>query len=272
MGSILVEKTKLFSSTTLIAIDAAIQAGKLLKEGFGTCFTISSKEGKHNLVTEYDHLSEKKIIDFLKTREPNSHFLAEESGSSGTDTHDLLWIIDPLDGTVNFAHEIPIFAVSIAAQKNGKIVSGVVYQPITDELFAAEIGKGAYLNGKKLQTSAVKQLDRAMLATGFPYNLAQNPSHCIEHFIEILKLGIPVRRLGAAAIDLAYTAAGKFDGFFEVELAPWDVAAGKLLIEEAGGRVTHWDQTPFDIKSRKTLLASNGHIHQQIGTVLNRSS
>lgn len=269
MGVILAEKKESLSHLTLIAIEAALLAGEILRQGFGTHFSISSKEGKHNLVTEYDHRSEKAIIDFLRQHVPSSSFLAEESGSSGK-KEQILWIIDPLDGTVNFAHQIPCFAVSIAAQVEEKVLCGVVYQPMTHELFVAELGKGAFLNGQKLRVSSVKALEMAMLATGFPYDLAKNPFHCIDHFVDILKLGIPIRRLGAAAVDLAYTAAGRFEGFFEVELCPWDVAAGKLLIEEAGGRVTHWDGRPFDIYSRETVFASNGHIHDATTVILNR--
>jgi myo-inositol-1(or 4)-monophosphatase len=271
VGALLVEKKESLSHLTLIAIEAALKAGELLRRGFGTQFSISSKEGKHNLVTEYDHRSEKMIIDFLLQNVPDSHFLAEESGSTGKNTGGILWIIDPLDGTVNFAHQIPIFAVSIAAQSEGKVISGVVYQPMTHELFVAEIGKGAFLNGQKLRVSEVRNIAMAMLATGFPYDLAKNPFHCIDHFVDILKLGIPIRRMGSAAIDLAYTAAGRFEGFFEVELSPWDVAAGKLLIEEAGGKVTHWNRAPFDIHSRETIFASNGHIHDSATTILNRA-
>jgi myo-inositol-1(or 4)-monophosphatase len=267
----LAETKESLSHITLIAIEAALKAGEILRYGFGTHFSISSKEGRHNLVTEFDHKSEKVIIDFLTQNVPNSHFLAEESGATGKDTGGILWIIDPLDGTVNFAHQIPVFAISIAAHKNGKVISGVVYQPITHELFVAEIGKGAFLNGQRLKVSEVRQIESSILATGFPYNLAKNPFHCIEHFVDILKLGIPIRRFGAAAIDLAYTSAGRFEGFFEVELAPWDVAAGKLLIEEAGGKVTHWDKNPFDIFSRKTILATNSHIHDGMAAILNRS-
>lgn len=271
MDNILAEKKESLSHITLVAIEAALQAGGLLRQGFGTQFSISSKEGRHNLVTEYDHRSEKLIIDFIKENIPNSFFLAEESGSTGKDSGGIQWIIDPLDGTVNFAHQIPVFSVSIAAQREGKIVSGVVYQPITHELFVAEIGKGAFLNGEKIKISDVRKVEMAILATGFPYDLAKNPFHCIDHFVDILKLGIPIRRLGSAAIDLAYTAAGRFEGFFEVELGPWDVAAGKLLVEEAGGRVTHWDRSPFDIRSRKPMLATNSHIHDALSSILNRS-
>ena len=252
---------------TLSAIEAALQAGELLRQGFGTHFTISSKEGRHNLVTEYDFRAEKMIIDFLKKSTPQAHFLAEESGDSGK-TSELIWIIDPLDGTVNFAHELPCFSVSIAARKKGETICGVVYQPITHELFIAEKNQGAYLNGKRLSVSKTKNLEQSFLATGFPYNLADNPLDCIGHFTDILRLGVPVRRLGSAAIDLAYTAAGRFDGFFEVSLQPWDCAAGLLLIEEAGGKTTQWDERPFDLFGKGPILASNGLIHEALSKVL----
>lgn len=271
MEIILAQEKESYSDITLINMEAALLAGEILKTGFGSHFSISSKEGKHNLVTEYDFKSEKAIIEFIKSHFPASHFLAEESGNSGKESEEILWIIDPLDGTVNFAHQIPCFSVSIAAQKKGKTISAVVFQPITHELFVAEIGKGAFLNGKKLSVSKVKQIDEAILATGFPYDLVKNPFHCIDHFVDIIKLGIPIRRMGSAAIDLAYTAAGRFEGYFEVELGPWDVAAGKLILEEAGGKVTHWDGKPFDIFSRETIFASNGHIHDAGTTILNRS-
>ncbi len=259
------------SHLTLIGIEAALLAGDILKQGFGTHFAISSKEGKHNLVTEYDHRAEKAILEFISQHVPQSHFLAEESGATGKGREGPFWIIDPLDGTVNFAHQIPIFSVSIGVQMGGKVVSGVVYQPITHELFVAERGKGAFLNGQRLRVSEVRNIHMAMLATGFPYNLADNPNHCIDHFTDMLKLGIPIRRLGSAAIDLAYTAAGRFEGFFEVELKAWDMAAGMLLVEEAGGRVTQWDKSPLEIPTPTSVLASNGHIHDATAAILNRA-
>jgi myo-inositol-1(or 4)-monophosphatase len=242
-----------------------------LRQGFGSRFSISSKEGRHNLVTEYDHKSEKAILEFIRQNVPGSEFVAEESGVSGKVKDDgILWIVDPLDGTVNFAHQIPIFSVSIAAQRKGKIISGVIYQPLSHELFIAEIGKGAFLNGEKISVTDVKGVENSILATGFPYNLAKNPGHCIDHFIDILRAGIPIRRLGSAAIDLAYTAAGRFEGFFEVELSPWDVAAGKLMVEEAGGKVTQWDGSPLNIHEKQSVLASNGRIHAPISQLLTR--
>jgi myo-inositol-1(or 4)-monophosphatase len=181
-----------------------------------------------------------------------------------------LWIVDPLDGTVNFAHNIPVFSISIALERKKELLSGVVYQPINRELFVAEKGKGAFLNGQKIHVSSTPLLEKSILATGFPYNFAENPFQCIEHFIDIAKLGIPVRRLGSAAIDLAYTAAGRFEGFFEVGLSPWDCAAGILLIEEAGGKVTDWNHSPFSLHAKKPILATNGFIHDSFSAILNR--
>ncbi len=271
MGHLLGQEEESLSHITLAAVEAALQAGTLLRQGFGTHFSIQSKEGVHNLVTEYDHRSEKLIIDFLRQETPHAHFLAEESGLSKGNEEGVTWIIDPLDGTVNFAHKIPMFAVSIAAEKNGEVISAVVYHPLVHELFVAEKGRGSFLNGQKLTVSKVSTLPESILATGFPYNLIENPMQCIDHFVDILRLGIPIRRLGAAALDLAYTAAGRMEGFFEVSLAPWDCAAGKLLVEEAGGKVTSWDNLPFDIRSYRPILASNGFIHEACSSILSLS-
>jgi len=261
---------KQLSHITLLGIEAALSAGELLRQGFGGTFSISSKAGVHNLVTEYDHRAEEQIISFLKNELPSSQFLAEERGGVESSEAELQWIIDPLDGTVNFAHGIPIFAVSIAALQKGKIVSGIVYQPITHELFVAQEKAGAFLNGQPIRVSKISELKKSFLATGFPYNLAENPGDCIGHFTDILRQGLPIRRLGSAAIDLCYVAAGRFDAFFEVSLAPWDCAASRLILEEAGGKISHWDETPFDIFSYKSVLATNGHLHAALAKVLNQ--
>ncbi len=253
---------------TQAAVEAAMQAGEILRQGFGTHFSITSKTfGTQNLVTEYDHRSEKIILELLKARFPASHFLAEESGETGKHAS-LLWIVDPLDGTVNFAHQIPCFCISIAAAVDGEVISGVIYQPITNELFVGEKRRGAFCNEKRLQVSKVKTLKESLLATGFPYNTSENPKGCIDHFSDILRLGIPIRRLGSAAIDLCYTAAGRYEGYFEVSLAPWDCAAGVLILQEAGGKVTGWDQTPFDLHAYQPMLATNGLIHNALSEVL----
>jgi myo-inositol-1(or 4)-monophosphatase len=263
-------KTESFSHLTLVAIEAALHAGEILRQGFGTSYAISKKEGRHNLVTEYDHRAEEAILTFVKQNVPDSHFLAEESGATGKDAK-YLWIVDPLDGTVNFAHRIPIFCVSIAVETKGKVVCGVIFHPITHELFAAEAGKGAFLNGEPIRVSEQPTFEGTILATGFPYNLHENPFHCIDHFVDILRCGIPIRRLGSAAIDLAYTAAGRIGGFFEVGLSPWDCAAGKLIVEEAGGKVTGWDGAPFDLRSKAPILATNGKIHSALSEILTRN-
>jgi myo-inositol-1(or 4)-monophosphatase len=249
------------------AIDAALLGGKILKEGFGTNFKISSKEGKNNLVTEYDNKSENAIIELIKLRFPNHNILAEESGISGTIDNEVTWVIDPLDGTVNFAHNLPIFSVSIAAVKGKEILCGVVYHPMLDELFVAVKGQGATLNDKRITHSTTDNLSTAFLVTGFPYNVHENPGHCIDHFVSIVQSGIPIRRLGSAALDLAYVACGRFDGFWEINLNPWDVAAGVLLVREAGGTVTQYNGAEYFI-TNDNLLSSNGGIHDQlIGTL-----
>lgn len=243
-----------------VAIRAALEAGSILLRGFGTLFEISSKPGKHNLVTEYDKLSEKTIISTILKEFPDHSFLAEESGSISS--HGIVtWIIDPLDGTVNFAKTIPIFSVSIAACIDKQVVCGVVYQPITKELFFAEKGCGSFLNGTSLKVTKTASIQDAFLSTGFPYNVDQDPLHCIETFSSIAKLGSPIRRLGSAAIDLSYVAAARFDAFWEVVLEPWDLAAGMLLIEEAGGKVTRYDGSPIDPLIRGPVIATNTHLH-----------
>ncbi len=262
----------MLNELTNCAKETSIKAGKLLKEGFGTTFEIANKEGRNNLVTEYDNLAEKTIIENISSKYPNHVFLAEESGKTGTKEKDVVqWVIDPLDGTVNFANSLPIFSVSIAAVKNKEILCGTIYHPYLDELFHATKGQGAYLNDKKLKVSENSDLDASFLVTGFPYNVNENPSGCINQFVSIIKRGIPVRRLGSAALDLAYVAAGRFDGFWEINLNPWDVAAGILLVKEAGGKVTQYDETPYWITD-ESILATNGKIHADIAKTLGERS
>lgn len=245
---------------------AALLAGNLLREGFGSSFGIANKEGRHNLVTEYDHRSEEAIIACIGAEFPDHSFLAEESGESGGGAA-VRWIIDPLDGTVNFAHSIPIFCVSIAAEAAGEVVCGVIFQPLLGELFTAVRGGGAFLNGKRLNVSRTAALNDAMLVTGFPYNVSSNPDNCIDHFSAFLRVGIPIRRLGSAALDLAYTAAGRFDGFWEARLNPWDVAAGALMVREAGGVVTDYDEREYRLGNGR-IAASNGLIHREMLGIL----
>lgn len=259
------------SSLTTVAIQAALHAGEILRHGFHTHFQVESKPGIHNLVTEYDTAAEESIVSTILKQFPTHSILAEESGEKQGEA-DVTWIIDPLDGTVNFAHRIPLFSVSIGVALKGEVLSGVVYSPMLHELFVAEKSKGAYLNGKKLHVSSIDQVIQAFMATGFPYNVNTNPLHCIDRFAEMQVKGVPIRRIGSAALDLAYVAAGRFDAFWELNLNAWDIAAGKLLIEEAGGKVTQYSGSPLNIFSDKTLLGTNGPLHLPMIEHLNKHS
>ncbi|HEY2809857.1 MAG TPA: inositol monophosphatase family protein [Rhabdochlamydiaceae bacterium] len=258
------------SALTIVAINAALKAGELLRNGFYTHFRISYKEGMHNLVTECDHAAEESIISSILNHFPSHSILAEESGEKHTQKSDVLWIVDPLDGTVNFAHRIPFFAVSIGVAVKEELLSGVVYCPTLGELFIAEKGKGAYLNGTRLSISSTAQLLRAFIATGFPYNVDINPQHCIDRYAQMQHKGVPVRRMGSAALDLAYVAAGRYDAFWELNLKPWDTSAGTLLVEEAGGTVSQYSGEKYHFLSDQTLLATNGHVHQAMIEHLNQ--
>ena len=260
-----------------VAIEAAKEAGKFLKFNLGKVKDIQRKVGQEtNLVTEIDRQSEQLIIGIIKRHFPHHDFLAEESGlrlaqSGGTSEKksEHKWIIDPLDGTTNYTHHFPCFAVSIALERNGETLLGVVYDPNLDEIFTAEKGRGAFVNGKRMSVSKADALIRSLLVTGFPYNIKDNPDRAIEHFINFLKEAQAIRRMGSAAIDLAYVAAGRIDGFWEVSLAPWDMAAGVLLVEEAGGEVTNFSGNPHSIYE-KPILASNGIIHEEMVRVLKK--
>lgn len=262
--------SKIIKEWASFAIEIALLAGDILKKGFGTQFVIGSKSGKQNLVTEYDRASENLLITAIKSRYPTHSIIAEESGSYIKQKCPATWIIDPLDGTVNFAHKIPLFSISIAVAVDKDIVCGVVYQPMIKELFSAQKQQGAFLNGQLLNISSISQMNQALLATGFPYDVHQDPLHCIERFSEILRTGTPIRRLGSAAIDLAYVAAGRFDGFWEIGLNSWDMAAGMLLVQEAGGIVTHYDGTEHQIFGYYNLLATNKHLHPVMIDYLNK--
>lgn len=257
-------------------IQIAKEAGQIIREGLGTNFSMEYKSNLSDFVTEIDKKSEQAIINFIRKEYPNHAVLAEESGEHKTslvssqkgDGSEYLWIIDPLDGTSNFAHGLPIFSVSIGVQKNGETIYGVVYDVMRDEIYSSEKGGGSFRNGQKLHVSRNEDLRKSMLVTGFPYGIADNPDYAIERFAAFLKSSRAVRRLGSAAIDLCYVAAGVFDGFWEVYLNPWDMAAGKLLVEEAGGTVTDFNGTPMNIFN-KQILASNGIVHSEMLRVLN---
>ena len=240
-------------------IQISKEAGKIVKEGFGKNFSIEYKTNASNLVTEIDKKSEALIIDFINKEFPGHSVLAEESGEHGTSS-EYHWVIDPLDGTTNFAHGLPIFAVSVGVQKNGETICGVVYDVMRDEIYSAEKGSGSFRNGMKLKVSSNDNLRKSVLVTGFPYDIAENPDHAIERFIASLKAARAVRRLGSAAIDFCYVASGVFDGFWEVHLHPWDICAGKLIVEEAGGLVTNFYDEKINIYS-KQILATNNLVH-----------
>lgn len=245
------------------AVIAARQAGALVRDAIDGDLGIAFKDqGKHNLVTLMDVESEQLIQRLLRERHPEMMFLAEESG--GNENLDALtWVVDPIDGTVNYAHGIPIYSISIAAVQHDRPVVGVVYAPNTNEMFTATAGGGAYLNGRRLATSTTSDLEKALLVTGFPYNVEENPYNCIDAFVEFLRMGLPIRRLGSAALDLAYLAAGRFDAYWEVALGPWDVAAGVLLVVEAGGRVgTYAPDDTRSLMNTDRLLATNGPMHE----------
>lgn len=252
------------------AIEAAREAGKLLRDGVGKIKSIERKFGEAtNLVTEFDKKAEALIIAKIHERFPSHDILAEESGSHAIDS-EYRWVIDPLDGTTNYAHSLPLFSVSIAVEHMGEIVAGVVYDPSADELFTAEKGKGAFCNGTRLHVSTAESLIDSLLVTGFPYTIRENPGRIIDHFNNFLMEAQGIRRLGSAAIDLAYIAAGRLDGYWEMTLFPWDKAAGVLLVKEAGGLVTDITGGPDSIYTPSTL-ASNGIIHPAMLDVLRKS-
>lgn len=244
----------------------AKSAGEIIKNYFGKNFSIEYKSDVKNLVTQADKESEKTIIEFIKKKYPSHGIIAEESGEESSSA-EYLWVIDPLDGTSNFAHGLPIFSVSIGVVFKKEIIIGVVFDIMRDKLYFAEKGSGAFRGDVKLSVSKNSKIEESFLVTGFPYNISENPENAFEKFIAMTKVSRAVRRLGSAAIDFCYVAEGVFDGFWEVHLNPWDICAGKLLVEEAGGLVTDFFGNPIDIFN-KTILASNGIIHNKMIEIL----
>lgn len=254
------------------AITEAAHAGaKEILRFFNSDFKVSKKEGVNNLVTEADHAAEKAIIEVIHRYYPDHQVLGEESGALVKDSA-YKWIIDPIDGTVNFAHGIPLNCVSIAIEHEQEIIMGAVYNPHLNEFFFAEKGKGATLNDRPIRVSDEQEAIHACLVTGFPYTYINMPNGPLEIFERFVRKGVPVRRLGSAAIDLCWVACGRFDGFYEHKLEPWDSAAGYLIVEEAGGRVTDLDGNKFSVYQHK-ILATNGKIHDEMVEVIqNRKS
>lgn len=254
----------MLKNTLLKATEAA---AKIIKENFDSGFTVFNKEGINNLVTEIDHKSEKAIIDVIKSEFPNHYILSEEVGALVQES-EYKWIIDPIDGTVNYANGIPICCVSIGIEKAGKMEMGAVFNPFINEFFFAERGAGAFMNDKKISVSSKSELIKSCMVTGFPYTYLDEPNGPLQVFEKFIRKGIPVRRLGSAAIDLCWVAAGRFDGFYEHQLSAWDSAAGFIIVEEAGGKVTNLKGDPYN-PYKPGLIATNGLIHDDLVRVLN---
>jgi myo-inositol-1(or 4)-monophosphatase len=244
---------------------AAREAGGLLRENVDKRGEIMFK-GTVDLVTHFDRKSQEMIFRRLSAAFPGHGFLAEE-GLSLPGTSDCRWIIDPIDGTTNFAHTFPVFCVSIALEQKGVVAVGVIYDPMRDELFEAVRGRGAFLNGARVRVSEIPELGKALLATGFPYDVRTSSFNNVREFNAFIVRAQAIRRCGSAALDLCYVACGRFDGFWELKLKPWDVAAGALIVEEAGGRVSDFEGRTFDPFNQRAL-ASNGRIHEEMRKVL----
>ena len=255
------------TSVVNVAVEAALAAGKIQAEHADKIQSISEKSGlRGDVVTEVDLLCEKEIIGRIQKVFPDDAILAEESGETLGDLNKK-WIIDPLDGSLNYSHGYPCYCVSIGVEHNNELVVGVIYNPNLDELFVAEKGQGATLNGKTFKVSTTKTLGKSLLVTGFTPKIVGSEDDNLKHFCAFMKSCQAVRRPGSAAMDLCYTAMGRFDGFWEAYLNPWDMAAGVLIVREAGGRVTAFDGGPFSIYG-SYILATNGEIHQQMVDVL----
>ncbi|MEO6400451.1 MAG: inositol monophosphatase family protein [Vicinamibacteria bacterium] len=252
-----------------VAADAALISGRIQKARLGTDIGIENK-GELDLVTEVDRACEAAILTRLRRSFPNHGIVAEESAPTGADA-EYIWYVDPLDGTTNFAHNYPFFCTSIGLAHNSVVIASAVYDAVKDELFTAARGRGATCNGVPLKVTTSSDLMRSIFLTGFPYDLRDDVSHTIRLFEGFLHHARALRRDGAAALDLAYLAAGRIDGYFEERLKPWDVMAGSLLVEEAGGRVSRFDGSPIRT-SADEVVASNGRLHDAMLAVLAKLS
>jgi myo-inositol-1(or 4)-monophosphatase len=240
----------------------ARKAGEILRAGYNTDHKITYK-GTIDLVTEVDHASEDFLLGEINTRWPGSYIMSEESGVTQGDLEQK-WYIDPIDGTVNYAHHIPFFAVSIGFALKDKLHIGIVYDPMRDEMFSAERGKGATINGQPIHVSNTTELEKSLLVTGFPYDAWNTENDNFSNFVHFGKLTQGVRRFGSAALDACYVGAGRFDGFWELSLKPWDIAGGGLVAEEAGARVTNVKNLPDYLSAPQSIVAATPGIHKKI--------
>jgi myo-inositol-1(or 4)-monophosphatase len=250
-----------------LAVRIAREAGAIQRERYETELAIATKSAPIDLVTEVDRACERCVVEALARERPRDALLAEEGSRLGDGASTWRWIVDPLDGTVNFAHGYPRFCISIGVEREGARQVGVVYDPLLDELYHAVAGAGAFRNGRRLAVSRETELSRALLCTGFAYDVHQSETDNVRQFVAALKSARGLRRDGSAALDLAYVAAGRLDGFWEQKLHPWDVAAGILLVEEAGGRATDLAGEPAPASGRE-IAASNGALHDALLRVL----
>ena len=250
------------------AIRAAKAAGTVLTEHAGSGFRIEYKAAI-NLVTDADRGAEDRIVQTILAAHPSHRILAEERGQSGGTDSRYQWIVDPLDGTTNFAHGFPFYSVSIGLEHDGECILGVVLDPVRHELFTAVKGQGAHMNREPIHVSGIETLDKSLLVTGFAYNIRETPNNNLDHFARISLRAQAVRRTGSAALDLCYVAAGRFDGYWEVTLSPWDMAAGIVILREAGGGVSGFTKGEFSLYGQE-LVATNGHIHDQLLDVIHQ--
>jgi myo-inositol-1(or 4)-monophosphatase len=242
-----------------VATEAVLRAGRLQRDRYASGVTVEYK-GEIDLVTEVDRACERAILETIRARYPDHDIVTEETELGRTGSRHV-WFVDPLDGTTNFAHSYPMFCASVALAADGELVAGAVYDAVHDELFTGEKGGGAYLNGRSLRVSEARELIRSLLITGFPYDLHQRLDERLRFFNRVIGKARAVRRDGSAALDLCYVAAGRADGFWEEILSPWDMHAGRLILEEAGGRATRFDGTPLGL-GRGEIVATNGLIHE----------
>ena len=261
-----------------LATQVAREAGDYAHCAIVSDLQISTKTNEMDIVTQIDSRNEHAIRDAVLAIYPDHVFLGEELGASdatpppkegggGGVVNTVRWIIDPIDGTVNFAHGLPIWCVSVGVEVDGVVECGVIYNPNLNEMFSVRRGAGAYLNGKRMEVSKQANYKQGLFVTGFPYNVDENPESVIEQFTNFLRKGMLIRRLGSAALDLAYVAAGRFEAFWEIGLSPWDTSAGQLMVREAGGRVTHYDGSDYNIYKR-SIIATNGLHHEMIEGII----